>query len=205
MNKIDELTGALNRRAFDEYIEEIEQASKQHGLRERRDRSDIHIIMIDIDHFKKINDVYGHPVGDKVLIRLVELFDPHIRRGEMLARVGGEEFCIIAQAGNGSVYKLAERLRKSLEEEVFIFNGQQVKVTASFRVVKWQDGGSKATIEKADIALYRAKGSDEEEGRNRIFYYDEKIDDYKQYDPVASKQEVFETVEKMFAKVPHEN
>lgn len=161
----DGLTGAFNRR----YFEEQGTRELQRSVRHHRP---IAVILFDLDHFKEINDRYGHPCGDAILRQVVELMRSRIRREEWLARVGGEEFCLFCpetrpeQAG-----KLAERLRTELGSHAILWEGQRLEVTASFGVAALE--GSMRHLSElvgaADRALYKAK----ELGRNRVIVFRE--------------------------------
>ncbi|GGB89763.1 hypothetical protein GCM10011352_14730 [Marinobacterium zhoushanense] len=152
----DVLTGILNRRrAMDVLSGEVRRA--------HRYRRDLSVILFDIDHFKDINDVYGHPVGDQVLRQFAALAASRIRNLDLLARTGGEEFMVIATetAGKGAA-ELAERLRIAI---VSTNLGVDRTVTASFGVSQLRPGESFAALmQRADERLYWAK----REGRNRV-------------------------------------
>lgn len=156
----DFLTGVLNRRAF------FTQAAQQMGLSQRYGRG-MAVVLFDIDHFKRINDTYGHQAGDVILRGVAQLVGGLLRKVDVLARYGGEEFIILlpeadlAQAGSA-----AEKLRAALEHADFeIEDGRRIKVSASFGVAALGDGeGLDELIKRADLALYRAKRI----GRNRV-------------------------------------
>ncbi|UIN23300.1 diguanylate cyclase [Herbaspirillum frisingense] len=156
----DFLTGVLNRRAF------FTQAGQQMGLSQRYGRG-MAVVLFDIDHFKRINDTYGHQAGDVILRGVAQLVAGLLRKVDVLARYGGEEFVILlpeadlAQAGS-----VAEKLRAALEHADFeIEDGRRIKVSASFGVAALCDGaGLEELIRRADLALYRAKRI----GRNRV-------------------------------------
>ena len=124
---------------------------------------DFAVILFDIDHFKKINDTYGHNVGDSVLIELTYMIKNLLRDNDIFVRWGGEEFIIVLQiASLSDASKLASRLRKNLEEHLFL---HVEKVTCSFGVTEFRDGDTQMILlERADEALYEAKDS----GRNRV-------------------------------------
>lgn len=156
----DFLAGALNRRAF------YTHADQQMGVAQRYGRA-VSVVLFDIDHFKRINDTYGHQAGDVVLIGVSQCVAQLLRKVDVLARYGGEEFIILlpesdlAQAG-----AVADKLRAALEECVFDVEGdRRLKVTASFGVAALAGGEALDKLTKrADIALYRAKRL----GRNRV-------------------------------------
>jgi diguanylate cyclase (GGDEF)-like protein len=119
--------------------------------------------MTDIDHFKSVNDTYGHQVGDEVLIGFSTLFKTQIRVTDSVGRIGGEEFLIIcAQTDLEATCEVAEKLRSLISQTPFKTAGAQ---TASFGVAAYREGDTiKRIIKRADDALYRAK----ERGRNQV-------------------------------------
>ncbi|MCJ7616050.1 MAG: diguanylate cyclase [Desulfobacterales bacterium] len=157
----DGLTGLYNHRYFQETI------SKDFKKALRYNES-LACIIFDIDHFKKFNDTYGHPVGDIVLKTLGELVKTLMRDSDLAARYGGEEFALLLyHTEEKDAYDIAERLRKTVEQHKFQANDLVLAVNISIGVACYyhpaiQD--AKTLIECADKALYRAK----EEGRNRV-------------------------------------
>lgn len=156
----DALTGAYNRRYFiDTVVKSLEATSKSGGA--------LSIIMIDMDYFKRINDVFGHPVGDKVLQLLTTLCMQDLRADDVFARFGGEEF-IMALPGTDEVIasQVAERLRKRVMAHVFEVNGQVINLTISCGISRYRLGekGIDEVIKRADDALYQAKSN----GRNQV-------------------------------------
>lgn len=150
----DSLTGLLNRRQFmNEAIEEI--------ARMQSTRRSACLIILDIDHFKRINDTYGHPVGDRVLYEAAGILAQHLRDVDILARVGGEEFAILLpemSVQDGT--RLAEELRSAIAGHAFKAGTQVIHVTASFGVTELSAESHDAFQEGyrlADDALYRAK------------------------------------------------
>ena len=127
-------------------------------------KSDLSIIMFDIDNFKKINDKYGHDIGDVILISIVKLVKKVIRKTDVFARWGGEEFMILAINSNKEQAEiLAERIRKTIEFYNFHKAGT---VTCSFGVTEFMiDDSLEEFIKRVDIALYDAK----EQGKNKVF------------------------------------
>ena len=119
----------------------------------------------DIDYFKKVNDAFGHDIGDIVLIEFVNHLKNNIRDVDYLGRWGGEEFLLVCPKMNETgLEKLAEKLRKKIEEAFFT---KTHKMTASFGISMSKDKSSiKQMIKYADIALYKAK----HEGRNRVYF-----------------------------------
>ncbi len=156
----DELTGLKNRRAFFEQGHRIFQQAK-------RFHHPVSLIMMDIDHFKSINDRYGHSIGDKVLRAVAEPLQRLVREIDIVARMGGEEFAfVLPETGLEDAANLAERLRSEIEDLVVTNNANEMKITASFGVVNCK-GGEKnieALLTAADDALYVAK----RKGRNQV-------------------------------------
>lgn len=153
---LDPLTKIYNRIKIDESLEtEIK--------RSRRTGADFSIVMADIDFFKKINDNFGHQAGDDVLVNFAKEIKSHIRKTDIFGRYGGEEFIIILPDTNkNGALKLAEKLRKTIEEFKF---SENFKITSSFGVSSYQKDDDEMSITKrADDALYKAK----ENGRNQV-------------------------------------
>ena len=157
--KIDALTGAHNRAALNETLErEVELAHRHHSA--------LSIIMLDLDHFKQINDNYGHITGDDVLRECVKCCEQALRSTDLLFRFGGEEFAVILPGVNANGASLAaERIRKIIEKHVFNSRQGSVPVTISVgtATVTLQDT-AETIIERADKGLYLAKNA----GRNRV-------------------------------------
>jgi diguanylate cyclase (GGDEF)-like protein len=135
-------------------------------MRARRHVRDLSFLMLDIDHFKKINDVHGHLAGDYVLKEVARLIQHRIRRDEVLARYGGEEFAIILPETNlEGARALAEGLRERIEQSRFVFQGEIIRVTISIGGALLEDDAvSTDLIGRADEKLYAAKRA----GRNRV-------------------------------------
>jgi diguanylate cyclase (GGDEF)-like protein len=156
----DSLTGALNRRSLEKF------ASHQTELALLSKKS-IAVMMIDIDHFKKINDQYGHPAGDHVLRSASELMKTMVRNTDVVARYGGEEFCMVLPDSSAAEAQiLAERLRQKYEALVMHWNGESFNSTISIGIADTHHSGSDFSklVQHADQALYRAKTM----GRNRV-------------------------------------
>ncbi|HEX5037194.1 MAG TPA: GGDEF domain-containing protein [bacterium] len=161
MAVVDALTGAYNKRFFEERVQEEFSYCF-------RNKVPLSLVMFDIDHFKKINDTYGHPTGDYVLSRIAGLTKTIVRSEDILARYGGEEFIVILKATDAEgAFTLAERLRRLIEESEFDFEGKKVQVTISVGVASLvgQNFANWETMLKlADTLLYKSKNS----GRNRV-------------------------------------
>jgi len=159
----DALTGAANRRAFLQYLEmETEKA--------RRHQTPVSVVMLDLDHFKAVNDTYGHAAGDQVLKDTVTEVQKCLREKDMLGRLGGEEFAVILHnADLDTAGQAAEHLRQTIEAmDVRNSAGKRIPVTASLGVtsVNLSEGldTAESLLQEADDALYEAKNS----GRNRV-------------------------------------
>jgi diguanylate cyclase (GGDEF)-like protein len=156
----DGLTGLYNRRTLDRMM--------QNALaRGTRMKKDLCVVLIDVDHFKKVNDTYGHQVGDQVLIGVAQTLQTCARAGDVVARYGGEEFCVLLEnTDSGGAGQLAERMRREIKNSVFDTVLGPLQVTASFGVsaLGEQVQDSDALLKKADEALYAAK----EAGRDRV-------------------------------------
>ncbi|BDW98423.1 GGDEF domain-containing response regulator [Maricaulis maris] len=159
----DALTGAANRRAFMQYLDIQTQNAG-------RDEIPLSVIMVDLDHFKLINDAHGHGAGDRVLVETVRAIQGCLRDGDMLGRLGGEEFCVILPgAGLHSAALAGERIRAAVEAMTIATEaGDPVPVTASLGVASLANSdlivSPDALLQAADAALYHAKDS----GRNRV-------------------------------------
>nr|WP_255719259.1 GGDEF domain-containing protein [Pelomonas sp. P8] len=152
---IDELTGVLNRRGLEQALDDYEEAAQ--GMT---------VVMLDIDHFKRVNDRLGHDGGDEVLRRVAAVVVANLRSSDVFGRWGGEEFLIACQGPRmRDAARLAEKLRDRIEHSETTSAGVRVAVTASFGVALAPPGGSVAdALKRADAALYRAKAA----GRNRV-------------------------------------
>lgn len=157
----DGLTQVHNKRSFEVAIErEVSRAARY--------QRPLSLVMIDIDHFKKINDSRGHLAGDAVLRQLASLVAANVRRDDILARVGGEEFALIApEIPSESARVVAEKLRAVVERTPFHFEDSQIPITASFGIGGMTPDAPVSATElyrRADERLYQAKKS----GRNRV-------------------------------------
>jgi len=157
----DGLTRAYNRKYFLDRLEtEVAYA--------RRHRADLSLVMLDVDHFKKVNDTFGHLAGDEVLVALAKIALSTLRAEDVFARYGGEEFSIICRGvtlENAGI--LAERLRQSVEQASFDYEGRRMPITISLGVAAYPNLPIEAAtqlVAAADEALYQAKNA----GRNRV-------------------------------------
>ncbi len=159
MTITDGLTDVSNKKQLDNVLaKEIPRA-----LRHERELS---ALMIDIDHFKNVNDTYGHLAGDSVLRDLASILEKRLRPDDELGRYGGEEFCaVLPETPLAGAIKIAEELRGLVEQHSFLVEGEQIKVTISIGVAELKKGMDlKAFYKAADEMLYQAKRS----GRNRV-------------------------------------
>jgi len=157
----DGLTGLYNRRAFGELL--VAAIANE----DRRPGGSLGLAILDLDHFKKLNDTYGHPAGDAALRSLARLLDQHLRKGDQAARYGGEEFVVILPGSDAErSFGAAERLRAALEKHRFVFEGARIPLSASLGVAVWPGDGREPEplLAAADRALYAAKQA----GRNRV-------------------------------------
>jgi len=158
--RFDALTGCGNRRHFfDELYTELQRSA--------RFELPCCLALLDIDHFKSVNDLYGHATGDAVLVHFSDIVRKCLRSSDLLCRIGGEEFAVLMPQTSleGGVW-LAERVRVAVESSSLESNEAKIQVTASFGVVQWLGGGDsvEAFIARADDAMYAAKRS----GRNQV-------------------------------------
>ena len=156
---IDPLTGLPNRAAWSERLEHEIKQWQQHG-------NTLSLAMLDLDHFKRINDNYGHLAGDKVLKIIATVLRKRLRAADFIARFGGEEFVLLLPATTPAVgAKLLESLRAAIEACPFHFKGERVTITISMGLASFKTGEhSDLVLKRADQALYRAKNG----GRNRV-------------------------------------
>ncbi len=152
---IDELTGVLNRRGMEQSLDDFEEAAQGMSL-----------VLLDIDHFKHVNDRHGHDCGDEVLKRVAAVVAANLRASDVFGRWGGEEFLIACQGTRvRDAARLAEKLRERVQASDISVGSNRVTVTASFGVALAPPGAPAAgAIKRADEALYRAKDA----GRNRV-------------------------------------
>jgi diguanylate cyclase (GGDEF)-like protein len=157
---IDPLTNCYNKR---EFIRQME----RHIANASRYGNDLSVILFDIDHFKNVNDIYGHQAGDKVLERVSGTLFSEIRKGDCLSRYGGDEFVIILPyTKKARAMELADRVRRVVENlEIRIAKKKSINVTASFGVASLKNhSDQESLLSDADSMLYKAKAS----GRNTV-------------------------------------
>ena len=155
----DNLTGLSNRSAYVEYVEKELARTRRHEL-------NLSLVVCDIDHFKSINDTFGHLSGDKVLKLVAGCIEKNVRVSDFVARYGGEEFVIMMpETSLQDATKAADKVRKAIDECAFHFKAKPVSITASFGVAQIREDDSIDTLfERADKALYKAKQG----GRNQV-------------------------------------
>ncbi|MBF0432959.1 MAG: diguanylate cyclase [Fibrobacteria bacterium] len=161
----DGLTGLINHKSFHEQF-------NKELLRAKRDDYPITVLMLDIDYFKKVNDTYGHPVGDVVLKEVSKIIGQALRAGsDTVARYGGEEFvCLLVNSDMEQSRDMAGRIRLAIEQKTFdVGGGEKLNVTISIggAVYPHDAKHGKEVLEKADKSLYHAKNT----GRNRVIFY----------------------------------
>jgi two-component system cell cycle response regulator len=173
----DDLTGLLTQRSFFVELERVVTRRKDDA-----DAAPVAVLMMDLDHFKGVNDNYGHLVGSQTIKQIGELIDANVGEGGVTARYGGEEYiAFITGATSERAALAAERIRSAIEKHVIVVSRKGVevrlRVTISIGVAAYpHDGNDPADlIEKADLALYRAKLT----GRNRTCLYDPGIDSFE--------------------------
>ena len=160
--RTDPLTGLANRRAFLDHGEQIIRYCERHGL-------SLHVIVMDVDNFKTINDTLGHSAGDAVLRDVSDTIRRLFRRSDVCGRIGGEEFAVVLpHTSERDAVAIAEKVRNTIADTDVAWGNQRLKVTVSIGVA---DAGFDlgALLARADKAMYRAK----EQGRNQVVYYAE--------------------------------
>lgn len=170
----DPLTGLNNRRSIEPQLEsEVSRA--------RRHQAHFSVIIADLDHFKRVNDQYGHIVGDGVLCEVARRIESLLRREDRAARWGGEEFLVLLPETDLEQAEIvAEKIRQAIADRPVAANGFRIPLTISIGVATWtDDSGAESLIRRADKGLYRAKGS----GRNRVCS-EQVLQDPKEVEPL---------------------
>ena len=161
LSKTDYLTGVRNRRSFMEHAEREFARAERHG-------NELAIVMVDVDHFKRVNDTYGHAIGDEVIKLVAKILVDEMRTYDVVARYGGEEFSILlSETTQEQARIMAERCRQRIERTGLVVNRTSVKVTASLGIASHSSKnltGVEQLLDLADKALYEAKSG----GRNRV-------------------------------------
>jgi two-component system, cell cycle response regulator len=159
--RTDHLTGLANRRAIEEWAARQLRGAARHGF-------PLWVVLADLDTFKSINDNYGHDAGDTVLQKFAEILRENTRASDLSGRLGGDEFLLIlTHVERENIEITLDRLREEFGSQAFTFNGQKVKVTASFGIAGFQGGETpeiSVLVRQADKALYAAKRG----GRNQV-------------------------------------
>jgi diguanylate cyclase (GGDEF)-like protein len=155
----DKLTGATNRQIFDSFF-------RQAVARTKRRSEALSVVLIDIDHFKQVNDNYGHQYGDYVLTTVAGIMNQHIREEDVLCRWGGEEFLLMLQDCNeNEAIRVVNNLREAIAIHHFDYSGKKLQITVSAGVAEYrQSEAMNQLIARADISLYKAKN----DGRNCV-------------------------------------
>ncbi|BDX07903.1 GGDEF domain-containing protein [Planctobacterium marinum] len=176
----DKLTGLLNRHSYERHLRQMlaKQAHRQKKLQQEIPQRASHpedkpwLVIIDIDHFKKVNDVFGHVCGDEVLLTLSQKMAGYFRSSDYVFRFGGEEFVIIMEpATRSDAFKKLNDFRKDVEEDRFPLVGK-ITVSVGFAEAS-QEEYEQVLMERADKALYYAK----EHGRNAVFCYEQLVEE----------------------------
>ncbi len=168
LSKIDALTQLNNRHCWNKQVEQEFKRIKRYELVST-------LMMLDIDHFKKVNDQYGHVAGDKVIATVAEVIRNNVRETDFTARYGGEEFVIcLTNTDAINAVVLAEKLRKAVEKQVIMDDGNEIKITISLGIAEFTSSTDNVVswTKDADSALYQCK----ENGRNQYQIFDAKSD-----------------------------
>lgn len=158
---VDALTGAYNRNAFSLIFEQIVKEKKRNSF-------DLSLILFDIDHFKSINDKFGHHSGDEVLQKFSSTIKETVRQNDLICRWGGEEFVVLLKKGPGdAALAVAEKIGKITAGRDIHIGGDTVNITVSGGVVEYTEGETHVQLTtRADRLMYRAK----EQGKNRVLF-----------------------------------
>jgi diguanylate cyclase (GGDEF)-like protein len=168
MSQTDELTGLLNMRAFNLMLD-------NELVRAKRYRDPFTVIMVDVDGLKGINDRHGHTAGTRLIRSVSETLKNTVRRSDVVARYGGDEFVILMHRTNDETASLcAERIRTAVNNTAFDVDGHRISATASIGIASFPDTVDEPdkVLDKADLALYRSK----QDGRNQVTWYSRALD-----------------------------
>ena len=161
---------------FNQLTEAIDKAYEEN--------ENIAVLMFDIDFFKKFNDTYGHECGDFVLISVANIIKSSLRESDIASRYGGEEFTVLLHKGRkNEAMKVAERIRKKIQDYDFVYNDQHLHVTVSGGVAVFDKETNpidlpNVFVNQADTGLYMSKNN----GRNQVTYFDPSVHTLKEYD-----------------------
>jgi diguanylate cyclase (GGDEF)-like protein len=159
--KVDHLTQLSNRRHFEDTMTQL--ASRRQG-----DSQSVCLLLLDIDHFKEINDAHGHPAGDAVLMQIGEILQQSLRNTDIAARYAGDEFVVLLRADLDTGRVRASQLREAIDDHSFMYNGKDLHATVSIGLVSCDISAECSSIEevfrRVDDAMYEAK----RQGRNRV-------------------------------------
>lgn len=188
----DKLTGLLNRHSFERRLRQMlsKQAQKQKQLQQQIPSRTAHaddtpwLVILDIDHFKKVNDVFGHVCGDEVLLTLSQKMASYFRSTDYVFRFGGEEFVIIMEpATRSDAFKKLNDFRQEVEKDRFPLAGK-ITISVGFARASQEDY-EQVIMERADKALYYAK----EHGRNAVYCYEQLVEEGQLQDQPATVEE----------------
>ncbi|NQY93864.1 MAG: GGDEF domain-containing protein, partial [Campylobacteraceae bacterium] len=163
----DGLTGLYNRKFLDEHSKKIIPYAKRENI-------NIGVLMLDMDHFKAVNDEYGHDIGDKVLKELSRILEESVRESDIVVRYGGEEFIVLLVGISGveDSMKVANKIRERVREnEIDVYAGAKLKKTISIGLSMFPEDSNtiEGVMKNADIALYEAKSG----GRDKVVRFNE--------------------------------
>ena len=161
LSSTDGLTGIMNKRIFDETLDALLNTTQ-------KSQKKFSLLLLDLDHFKKINDKYGHSIGDEVLISFTYIVKLMLRKGDQFARIGGEEFAVILHdTHQRDAIRVAQKIcQEVVRKEIYVTGDKVINVTLSIGVSENEisDSSVKEIFQRADRALYKAK----DEGRNKV-------------------------------------
>ena len=167
LSQTDPLTGLLNRRAFLDLLK-----GRKRRQFDGHKESDA-LMVVDLDHFKRVNDRYGHEGGDAILKQVADLFRSNLRNEDVIARFGGEEFAIALSCMHlAETKRVARRLLLAVEDHVFLYEENEIRLTISIGLVRYRNGQKlEPALRQADLLTYQSK----KDGRNRVSCGDEQL------------------------------